>query len=278
ASTSVEEELEGRYGVAPPTSPEEEQSMISGKGRLPSKEGSRSDPKESKDLPRVVCLPLQRRPLFPGQAAALQITNPETQTAILEMWTSNPGHSYVGVFLRNKPAGGVVEEDQPEDGDTVMLPSPKSSLPRSPRPRKMPSNGSKKVDSDGEGSEGPTGEKVVGARDVVADPATELHHVGCYARIQQVFHFRQKDVLHVFLAGRHRILLESTAVSGPPTEVNVTHVLDEENELPEEAAQLSKALVRGKTNIPVSLGRAKTTAKPGYGNMFLPYQIQETLS
>ncbi|KAF4754501.1 hypothetical protein FOZ62_026610, partial [Perkinsus olseni] len=42
ASTSVEEELEGRYGVAPPTSPEEEQSMISGKGRLPSKEGGRS--------------------------------------------------------------------------------------------------------------------------------------------------------------------------------------------------------------------------------------------
>ncbi|KAF4704725.1 hypothetical protein FOZ63_020503, partial [Perkinsus olseni] len=32
ASTSVEEELEGRYGVAPPASPEEEQSMISGKG------------------------------------------------------------------------------------------------------------------------------------------------------------------------------------------------------------------------------------------------------
>ncbi|EER15351.1 ATP-dependent protease La, putative [Perkinsus marinus ATCC 50983] len=243
ATSGVEELLEERYGVAPPSSPEEEQSMISGKGRLPSKD---SKGQTSEDLPKVVCLPLQRRPLFPGQAAALQITNPETQTAILEMWTSHPGHSYVGVFLRNKPlATAEGDEEDLEDGDTVMLPSPKSSLARSSRSKKAP-NGGKRADSeDNEGTEVPKGDKrLVGSRDVVTDPTTELHHVGCYARIQQVFHFRQKDVLHVFLSGRHRILLESTSVCGPPTEVNVTHVLDEEGELAEEAAQLSKALIQ----------------------------------
>ncbi|KAF4651518.1 ATP-dependent Lon protease pim1, partial [Perkinsus chesapeaki] len=252
-SLIVEEELEQRYGVAPPSSPEEEESMMSGKGR------KTSNKKESKNLPRVVCLPLQRRPLFPGQAAALQITNPETQTAILEMWTNNPGNSYVGVFLRTKPDGSSSASVSPSeveggrdtasgyasDGDTVMLPSPKSALSRptiSSRRSKVSSILNKKADSDTEDAS--NGDKVVGSRDVVTDPAKELYHVGCYARVQQVFHFRQKDVLHVFLAGRHRVLLESTAVSGPPTEVDVTHVVDEDIELPEETAQLSKALIQ----------------------------------
>ena len=204
------------------------------------------------DIPKmstVLALPLPRRPLLPGQQAAVNISNPATADAIMRIYAS--GTPYLGTFLSKtltenpeKPltVDAIVEEEDiadaevievfevPEDTQTVTR--SKSGVRVSPR----------KPKADGE--------------ELIKD----LHNIGCFARIEQVMNGGGGRGMFAVLSGQRRIsIIKQASGNTPPCYVDVDHWTEESDALkdPEERV-LAKALV----NEAISLVRQIAAINP----------------
>ena len=222
---------------------------------------------EIPNLPTVLAIPLPRRPLFPGQHAAINISHPAIADALLELYQSN--HPYVGTFLLKKATSADVGEtskkvgsnrayfeeidDEEEIGESIV-----SSV--------VPSRSGVRVVRPSSNS-GSSGHPSKSSREVIEDPFVDLHQVGCLAKIEQVVQSspNRKNSMFLVLSGVRRIEIlpqpsltsdqpESSEVS-VPCMVNVDHWVEDEKIQPD---IMTKALV----NETISLVRQIAAVNP----------------
>lgn len=184
-------------------------------------------------IPSVLAIALPRRPLFPGQHAAINISHPAISDAILKIYQSS--HPYVGTFLLTKATAGdgMASSSKPAEGgyfdelseaieEELELPDAEKQRPSASGARVV--RGTSKASS---------GTSTI-AREIIENPQTDLHKVGCLARIEQVVQSspHRKNSVFVVLSGIRRIQIkpEPPSASGEeegavsvPTYVEVEH-------------------------------------------------------
>ena len=167
-------------------------------------------------LPTVLAIPLPRRPLFPGQHAAINISHPAIAEAITKLYQSN--HPYVGTFLltratgadapvSGKPPSGAYFDELAEASDDEL-----DIAEQFIEKKRASSSGARVVRPSpaAQATRPPPG----ATREIIENPFTDLHKVGCLARIEQVVQSspHRKNSMFVVLSGVRRIELK------PPTE------------------------------------------------------------
>jgi len=193
---------------------------------------------EIPSLPTVLAIPLPRRPLFPGQHAAINISHPAISEAILKLYQSN--HPYVGTFLLtrvtaaekgsgpSKAVSGAYFDELSEASEDELEP-----LVEAATDAMRPSSGAR-VSRSEKPAESPESEKrnmaPAASKEIIEDPYTDLHKVGCFAKIEQVVQSspHRKNTMFVVLSGVRRIEIkapegEQNAVVSVPCYVDVEH-------------------------------------------------------
>ena len=155
-------------------------------------------------LPTVLAIPLPRRPLLPGQQAAVNIAHPAVADAVMRIYAS--GTPFVATFLSKHSASeksqSIFEEAEEEAFD-LSNDEPVRSSKSGARVASL----SKKA-----------------IKEFVEDPVNDLHKVGCFARIEQVVNGGGRGLFAV-LSGQRRVeILKATAEPGTmPCYVDVAH-------------------------------------------------------
>lgn len=218
-------------------------------------------------LPTVLAIPLPRRPLFPGQHAAINISHPVIADAILKLYQSN--HPYVGTFLLTKATAGdkAVGPPKPmfdelsESSDDELEPVVEAVIKRPssgarvsrPAPSRQPDQTSRDVPA-------------AATKEIIEDPFTDLHRVGCLAKIEQVVQSspHRKNSMFVVLSGVRRVEIkpqedfENDQVS-VPCYVEVNHWVEDSHGKASGADDImTKALV----NETISLVRQIAAVNP----------------
>jgi Lon-like ATP-dependent protease len=185
-------------------------------------------------LPTVLAVPLPRRPLFPGQHAAINISHPAISEAILKLYQSN--HPYVGTFLLTrvtagdkgsgpaKPVSGSYFDelsDSSDDEAETILEKVAEKKRSSSGARVSRSKTSESSDQD----PGPAA-----TREIIEDPLRDLHKVGCLAKIEQVVQSspHRRNSMFVVLSGVRRIEIKTptddvSSTVSVPCYVDVEH-------------------------------------------------------
>ena len=227
---------------------------------------------EIPQLPTVLAIALPRRPLFPGQHAAINISHPAISEAILKLYQSN--HPYVGTFLLSrvtsadkgsgppKPVSGAYFDELAEASDDELDPLVESivELP------KRKSSGARVVSPIEKTDERSREAGVAATKEIIENPFRDLHKVGCFAKIEQVVQSspHRKNSMFVVLSGLLRIeikapdTVESPAVS-VPCYVDVDHWVEDSHGKTSGADDImTKALV----NETISLVRQIAAVNP----------------
>ena len=182
---------------------------------------------EVPSFPTVLAIPLPRRPLFPGQHAAINISHPSIADALLKLYQSN--HPYVGTFLLSKattsapgdkpspPPFDELAEASDDELDAVIEKLPVRSGVRVVRPAKATSVPNM-------------------SREIIENPFTDLHQVGCLAKIEQIVQSspNRKNSMFLVLSGIRRIEIKpsplldaSTSSVSVPCYVDVNHWIED---------------------------------------------------
>jgi ATP-dependent Lon protease len=201
---------------------------------------------EVPQFPNVLAIPLPRRPLFPGQHAAINISHPAIAEAITKLYQSN--HPYVGTFLLTRAT-----TDQPHSGEEVSVPTsiirPSSfeegsessddeggllesiSKPASPVVSK---SGARVVRPPSENTS--SASKNMASREIIEDPFRDLYQVGCLAKIEQIVQSspHRKGSMFVVLSGVRRLKISEpknstdndSSVVSVPCYVDVDHWIE----------------------------------------------------
>ncbi|CAM9147442.1 unnamed protein product, partial [Choristocarpus tenellus] len=135
--------------------------------------------------PRLIGLPITRRPLFPTTAHPYTITNPDVLEAVVK--AHQDSRPYVGVFLRKDDKGKWSREE------------------------------------DGTGAEGGEGQDLKIKYPEVISSLDEIHHVGTLAQVIEIRPSNLSGEAQVLLLGHRRLSIDKLITMGPPMEVDVDH-------------------------------------------------------
>jgi Lon-like ATP-dependent protease len=195
---------------------------------------------EVPEFPNVLAIPLPRRPLFPGQHAAINISHPAIADAILKLYQSS--HPYVGTFLLTKAtASPEVSDSKSTGGSKVgsssyfdeMSESSDDEIETIVETKKRSSSGARVVRSGNGFTEMPTPTAAVSSsrsstREIIENPFRDLHSVGCLAKIEQVVQSSptRKNSMFVVLSGVRRIEIKQPEDSSNVSDVSVPCYVD----------------------------------------------------
>ena len=255
-------------------------------------EGSGSDAESSEpitgsivrkngDVPHfqtVLAVPLPRRPLFPGQHAAINISHPAIADAMLKLYQS--GHPYVGTFLMTRATSSPdsqgpspkaspsaasssyfdeISEGSDEEIETVVS------------ERKRPTSGARVVRSS-QSSETPSQQQsgTSASREIIENPFTDLHAVGCLARIEQVVQSSptRKNSMFVVLSGVRRIAIKpptpetEQSVVSVPCYVDVDHWIEDKLSAGANRKSADDIMTKALVNETISLVRQIAAVNP----------------
>ena len=228
-------------------------------------------------LPTLLAIPLPRRPLFPGQHAAINISHPSIADAVLKLYQSN--HPFVGTFLLTKATqpgmsaskdrselhgrayfDELAEEEEATDhiGEAVIE---KKQSSRN-------SSGARVVRPSAKGAQSSL-HAGAASREIIENPFTDLHQVGCLARIEQVVQSspHRKNSMFVVLSGVRRVEIKKSAEPveeevAVPCYVDVDHWAEEEAVAGKAAPPPEDIMTKALVNETISLVRQIAAVNP----------------
>ena len=222
-------------------------------------------------LPTVLAIPLPRRPLFPGQHAAINISHPAISEAILKLYQSP--HPYVGTFLLTKatgeesavnpkPSGGAFYDELSGSSDDEMdILEPVVERKRSVSGARVSSRPSTPQSA----QKTPTAAYAM--KEIIENPFTDLHMIGCLAKIEQVVQSspHRKNSMFVVLSGVRRIEIkppvgeEGDNVVSVPCYVKIDHWVEDSHG---KASQADDIMTKALVNETISLVRQIAALNP----------------
>ena len=219
-------------------------------------------------FPTVLAVPLPRRPLFPGQHAAINISHPAIADAMLKLYQSN--HPFVGTFLLTrstsvpdpqsaspKPYFDEMPEGSDDEIETAVISD-----------RKRPTSGARVVRSSEKAPHDSSDSSA--SREIIENPFTDLHTVGCLARIEQVVQSSptRKNSMFVVLSGVRRIAIKpptaetDESVVSVPCYVDVEHWVEDTKSSTSNRKSADDIMTKALVNETISLVRQIAAVNP----------------